>query len=65
MKIVPMKTPSPLQESEVAHQWVPTLSFLEVNSCLSDPLPEEILDTTPVPVAVGMMTTLGVANYEC
>ena len=37
-KIAPMKTPSPPQELEVAHQWTPTPSFLEVTSCLRDPL---------------------------
>ena len=63
-KIEPMKTPTPLQELEVAHQWMPTPSFLEVPSCLRDPLPEEILDTTPILVAVGMMTALGVVTMS-
>ena len=35
MKIVPPETPSPLQELEVAHQWMPTPGFLEVTACLS------------------------------
>ena len=63
-KMEPMKTPSSLQELEVACQWTPTPSFLEVFSCLRDPLPEEILDTTPIPVAVGMMTAPGVATMS-
>ena len=64
MKVVPMKTLSPLQELEVAHWWTPTPSFLEVTSCLRDPSPKEVLDTTPIPVAVGMMTALGVTTMS-
>ena len=43
---------------------MPTPSFLEVTSCLRDPSPKEILDTTPIPVAVGMMTALGVTTMS-
>ena len=64
MKIAPMKTSSSPQGLEVVFQWMPTPSFLEVTSCLRDPLPEEILDTTPIPVPVGMMTALGVVNMS-
>ena len=63
-KVAPPRTPSPPQELEIAHQWMPTPSFLEVTSCLRDPLPKEILDTTPILVAVGMMTALGVATMS-
>ena len=59
-----MKTPSPLQELEVACRWMPTPSFLEVTSCLRDPSPKEILDTTPIPVAVKMMTAPGVMTMS-
>ena len=43
---------------------MPTPGFLEVTSCLRDPSPEEVLDTTPIPVAVGMMTAPGVVNMS-
>ena len=43
---------------------MPTPGFLEVTSCLRDPLSKEILDTTPVQVAVGMMTAPGVATMS-
>ena len=41
---------------------MPTPGFFEVTSCLRNLSPEEILDTTPVPVAVGMMTSMGVTT---
>ena len=63
-KIAPMKTPSPLQELEAAHPCTSTPSFLEVTRCLRDPLPKEILDTTLIPVAVGIMTALGVVTMS-
>ena len=43
---------------------MPTPGFLEVTSCLRDPLLKEILNTTPIPVAVEMMTALGVATMS-
>ena len=52
-KIEPTKTPSPPQELEVAHCWMPTPSFFKVTSCLRDPLPKEILDTIPSPSGSG------------
>ena len=63
-KMEPTKTPSPPQELEVAHQWMLTPGFSEVTSCLRDLSPEEILNTTPIPVAVGMMTALGLATMS-
>ena len=64
MKIMVTKTPSPMQELEVAHQWTPTPSFLEVTTCLRGQLPKEVVKAPPVPLAVGMMTTLGVATMS-
>ena len=63
-KIVPTETPSPLQELEVAHQWVPTPSFLEVTTYLRGQSPEEVPKAPPVPLAVGMMTAPGVATMS-
>ena len=37
---------------------------MEVTSCLRDPSAKDILDTTPVPVVMGMMTALGVATMS-
>ena len=62
MKIAPTETPSPVQELAVAHQWTTTPSFLEVTACLRGQLLEEVPKAPPVPLAVGMMTALGVVT---
>ena len=60
MKVVPTKTPSPMQGLEVAHRWMPTPSFLDVTTCLRNHMPEEVPKAPPVPVAImaapGMVT---------
>ena len=63
-KIAPTEMPSPMQELEVAHQWTPTPSFLGVTACLRGQSPEEVPEAPPGPLAVGMMTALGVATMS-
>ena len=48
-KMMPTKTPSPAQELEVAHQWMPTPGFMDITACLRSQLPEEVLEHTPSP----------------
>ena len=62
--IVPPEPTSPPWELEVAHQWVPTPGFLEVTACLKSQLPKEVPKTPPVPLAMGMMTALGVMTMS-
>ena len=61
-KTVPPEPPP--WELEVAHQWVPTPGFLEVTACLRGQLPREVPKTPPVPLAMGMMTALGVMTMS-
>ena len=64
MKIMLTETPSPMQELEVAHQWTPTPSFLEVAIWPERSIAQGSSQSTPVPLAVGMMTTPGVATMS-
>ena len=59
LRAVPTKTPSPTQGLEVAHQWAPTLSFLDVTTCLRSQSPEEVPEVPPIPVVMGMMAAQG------
>ena len=59
MKAASTKTPSPTQGLEVAHQWMPTPSFLDLTTCLRNQSPEEVPEAPPVPVSVGMMAAPG------
>ena len=63
-KIVPTEIPSPMQELEVAHRWMPTSSFLGVTTCVRGQLPKDVPKAPSVPLAVGMMTALGVATIS-
>ena len=60
----PSETPSPAQELEVVHQWKPTPSFVDVTTCLRSQLSEEVLETPPVPVMMGMMAAPGVVTMS-
>ena len=62
--IVPLEPISPTWKLEVAHQWVLTPGFLEVTACLKGQLPREVLETPPVPLPMGMMTTPGVMTMS-
>ena len=63
-KKVPTKTPSPAQRLEVAHQWKPTPSFMDVTTCLRSQLSEEVPETPPIPVVMGMMAAPGMATMS-
>ena len=63
-KKVPTKILSPAQELEVAHQWKPTPSFMDVTTCLRDQLSEEVPKMPPIPVVVGMMAAPGMATMS-
>ena len=63
-KVAPTEPPSPIQKLEVAHQWMPTPSFLEVNTCLRGQLPKEVPKAPPVPLAVGNDDSSGVATMS-
>ena len=63
-RITPTEAPSPMQELEVAQQWTPTPGFLEVTACLRGQLPEEVPEAPPGPLAMGVMTALGVATMS-
>ena len=54
-KKVPSETPSPTQALEIAHQWKPTPSFMDVTTCLRSQSSKEVSKTPPVPVVMGMM----------
>ena len=64
MKKVSAKTPSPAQGLEVAHQWKPTPSFMDITTCLRSQSSEEVPETPPVPVVMGMMAAPGVATMS-
>ena len=64
MKEAPIKTPSPAQVLEVAHQWKPTLRFVDVTTCLRSQSSKEVLETPPIPVVMGMMAAQGVATMS-
>ena len=59
MKKLPAKTPSPAQGLEVAHQWKPTPSFVDITTCLRSQSFEEVLEMLPIPVVMGIMAALG------
>ena len=63
-KKVPTKTPSPAQGLEVAHQWKPTPGFVDVTTCLRSQSSEEVPETPPIPVVMGMMAALGVVTMS-
>ena len=65
MNIVPPEPTSPLQELEVAHQWVPTPGFLEVTACLKSQSPKEVPQNTPCPIGNGNDDHSGGDDYEC
>ena len=50
-----------MQELEVAQQWMPAPSFLDVTACLRSQWPEEVPKAVPIPLAVGMMEAPGVS----
>ena len=64
MKKAPTKTPSPTQGLEVAHQWKPTPSFVDVTTCLRSQSSKEVPKTSPIPVVVGMMAAPGMATMS-
>ena len=63
-KKAPIETPSPAQGLEVAHQWKPTPSFVDVTTCLRSQSSKEVLETPPIPVVMGMMAAPGVATMS-
>ena len=63
-KEVPIKTPSPAQGLEVAHQWKPTPGFIDVTTCLRTQSSEEVLETPPIPVVMGMMADPAMATMS-
>ena len=64
MRKVPTETLSPAQGLEVVHQWKPTPGFVDITASLRSQLSEEVLETPPVPVAMGMMAVLGVETMS-
>ena len=64
MRKAPTETPSPAQGLEVVHQWKPHPGFMEITACLRSQLSEEVLETSPVPVAMGMMAAPGVVTMS-
>ena len=63
-KKVPAKIPSPAQGLEVAHQWKPTPSFVDIITCLRSQSSEEDLETPPIPVVMGMVAAPGVVTMN-
>ena len=61
MKKAPTENPSPTQGLEVAHQWAPTPSFLDVTTCLRSQSSEEVPKMPPIPVIIRMMAAPGMA----
>ena len=61
---VPSKTLSSAQELEVVHKWKPTPGFVDITTSLRSQLSEEVLETPPVPVMMGMMAAPGVATMS-
>ena len=61
---VPAKTPSPAQGLEVAHQWKPTPSFMDITTCLRSQSSEEVPEIPQIPVVTGMMAAPGVATMS-
>ena len=64
MRVVPSKSPSSAQELEVVHKWKPTPGFVNITTSLRSQLSEEVLETPPVPVMMGMMAAPGVATMS-
>ena len=64
MKTVPTETPSPTQGLEVAHQWTPTPSFLDVTTCLRSQSSEEVPEVPPILVVIGMMAAPGMMTMS-
>ena len=56
--------PPPAQRLEVAHQWVPTPSFLDVTTCLRSQSSEEVPKVPPIPVVMGMMAVPGMVTMS-
>ena len=63
-KKAPTETPSPTQGLEVAHQWKPTPSFMDVTTCLRSQSSEEVPKMPPIPVVMGMMAAPGMATMS-
>ena len=53
-----------MQGLEVAHQWAPTPSFLDVTTCLRSQLSEEVPKVPPLPVVMGMMAAPGMVTMS-
>ena len=64
MKKVPTETPSPTQGLEVVHQWKPTSRFVDVTTCLRSQPSEEVPETPPISVVVGMMAAPGMVTMS-
>ena len=64
MKKAPAETPSPAQGLEVAHQWKPTPGFVDVTTCLRSQPSDEVPETPPIPVVMGMMAAPGVVTIS-
>ena len=63
-KKVPTKTSSSIQGLEVAHQWTPTPSFLDVTTCLRSQSSEEAPEMPPIPVVMGMLAAPGMVTMS-
>ena len=64
MKKAPIRTPSPTQGLEVAHQWKPTPGFVDVTTCLRSQSSKEVLETPPIPVLMEIMAAPGVVTMS-
>ena len=49
---------------EVAHQWKPTPDFVDITTCLRSQSSEEVLETPPILVVMGMMAAPGVVTMS-
>ena len=64
MKTAPTETPSPTQGLEVANQWAPTSTFLDVTTCLRSQSSEEAPEVPPILVVMGIMAAPGMATMS-